>query len=91
MSGEVCQRRATDSTGQAAEKCWSKHRRYRDGEAKLVAQASEGRETIDMNGERGKGERNGQKYTFNITTSNNQRRSSKMRGQPDDGIIIGGR
>ena len=61
-----------------------------NGEAKVAARASKGRETIDMNEERGKGEQNGRKYIDNITTNSNQWRSAKRREQTNNGTGRGG-
>ena len=80
MSGSVYQRHVPDLTGRATYKGGGGGQRGDgDGEAKEVVRVHKGRETIDVNGERGKGDRNMQKYTYNTTTNDNQRRSAKRR------------
>ena len=84
VSGVVCQRRAPDLTGRAADKGWSNDRGDGDRETKVVARESEGGETTDAtdaNGERGEGERKGRQLTDYITMNGNQRCSAERRGQ----------
>ena len=51
----------------------------------------QGREKTDADGERVEGERTGRQYTDNTTTKNDQRRSAKRIGHPENGTGRRGR
>ena len=77
MSGAVCQRRAPDPTGQAADNAGKIHRGDGDMERKEAARAHEGGEDLGARRRRGERERNGPRPIHSPSSNGDQQSGAK--------------